>query len=167
MALFGFRALLILLIFAHNPWAQITFNSPMSGGTSCSTTVTSAGLRLDCTGRGYITADKLLDGSVNTYMYVTVLSADVPAGVGLGQRTDTTCLASMFPEAGTTWYDCQSCSKYYCYYNEVTTFTSSSYATVSPYQTIKIGKRYNWQIVPATSSGKCWKINIASESIFS
>ena len=155
--------LLILSLLTPNLFAQITFNSPLSQGTTCTTTVLSSGLRLDCSGKGYITADSLLDGPVTTYMYVTVLSANVPVGVGLGQRLDPNCLSSMLPETGTTWKDCTSCDLYKCYYNKLTTYTDSTLASsVQPRQAIKVGKKYNWQMIPAPSSGQCWKITISS-----
>ena len=165
MHLFNRKLPFLLVFFTQSLWAQTTFNNAITRGINCSTTVTSLGMRLDCSGKGFITADQLPYGPTTTVMNITVLSADVPVLIGIGQRVDSFCSLSMFPEANTTWANCQSCNKYFCAYHKLATSTSSYYATSAGVgHLIQVGKKYNWQFIPGTSSsGQCWEIKIASK----
>ena len=158
---------LLICLLSQNLWAQITFDNPITTGTTCSTTVLSDGLRLYCSGEGFITADALPDTPVVTNMAVTVVSSTVPVGVGLGQVLDSNCLSSMLPEATTTWHDCQLCDRTNCYYDEVVTYTSASYilARNTPQYAATIGKKYSWMITPPTAAGQCWEVDITSNNL--
>ena len=71
---------IFICLLPQNLWTRSTFDDPITTGTICVITLLSDGLRLYCSGEGFITADALLGTPVITNMAVTILSLNVPVG---------------------------------------------------------------------------------------
>jgi len=158
--------LVFLCLFFNPSFQQVSFLQPFSRGTTCTPTITSAGLEVNCNGKGFYVFD-FLPHAFTTKLNIKILSNTAVVVLGLGQQPDgVTCLTSMFPSTGQTWTSCTGCDKVNCNFDKIVTYTATGYTTSSHASRINTGKNYLWQFIPPNcpSTSKCWKTQISSKN---